>query len=95
VAALPPDREPAVGVEEVHVPGIHPELDPVAGANAAARVDPRGPQGLALAQRHRRLVFLILRAKVGDVLVLQRVRRGRDALGTAAAILRGAEILGA
>jgi hypothetical protein len=30
------DREPAVGVEEVHVAGIHRELDPVAGPDAAA-----------------------------------------------------------
>src|ERR1022692_4826032 len=64
------DREPAVGVEEVQVAGIHPELDPVAGADAAARVDSRGPQGFVLVKRDRRVLFLPLWAKVGDVLVL-------------------------
>ena len=55
---LAADREPAVGVEEVHVAGIHPELDLVASADTAACVDPRRPQGLAFVKRDRRFVFL-------------------------------------
>jgi hypothetical protein len=41
------DREAAVGVEEVQVSGIHSELDPVADADRAARVNPRRPQRFA------------------------------------------------
>ena len=46
----------------MHVAGIHPELDPIAGADTAARADPRRSQGLAFAKRHRRFVFFPLRA---------------------------------
>jgi hypothetical protein len=67
---LAADRESAAGVEEVQVAGIYREFDPVAGPDRAMRVDSRRPQGLSLVKRDRRFVFLLLRAKVGDILVL-------------------------
>jgi 3-oxoadipate enol-lactonase len=53
LASAPAEGDSGRGVEEVQVTGIHPEVGPVAGADLAARVDARGPQGLAFVQRDR------------------------------------------
>jgi hypothetical protein len=72
----------------VQVAGIDSELDPVASADPAARVNPRRPQRLAFVKRDRRSLLFLLWGKGREILVLDRRRvDGEDHVDIAAECL--------